>query len=426
MPKILMMTTDQMIDRRILLESDALAEDGWEVMILATAGARPDHSRVVTTAAHRERVLPTPNKATALFSVYRLLRRRVSMNGALARRLKSLVWRRLMSPDEFARRLMLPSALDYRSDVVVAHDLPILPAAAEAAKHHGAKLVYDSHELYCEQEFEPPLQRMWRAIERRSIGACDCVITVNPSIAGELKTRYALPRVDVVANAERTEGPPPVKGGLFHQAFGLNASAVIVLFQGGLLAGRNLEMLVDAMARVNAPQVHLVFLGDGALARPLSRRATARGVAARVHFHGAVAQSDLLHYTASADLGVIPYQATCLNNLYCTPNKLFEYIAAAVPMLATDLPEMRRLIAGNDIGLMIDTGSPDALARAVDHVVSDTALLARFRANLKDVRARVNWAEESKTLVEIFRRLKPAPGSQPSAHSSSTSSASSR
>src|SRR5581483_7458880 len=81
---------------------------------------------------------------------------------------------------------------------IMAHDLPVLPAAVAAAKHHGARLVYDSHELYCEQEFEPQLQRMWSAIERRVIGACDTVITVNRSIAGELKRRYDLRNVDVV------------------------------------------------------------------------------------------------------------------------------------------------------------------------------------------------------------------------------------
>ena len=47
---------------------------------------------------------------------------------------------------------------------------------------------------------------------------------------------------------------------------------------------------------------------------------------------------------------VVPYQATCLNNFICTPNKMFEYIAAGLPILANDLPEMRKFIAGYDIG----------------------------------------------------------------------------
>jgi glycosyltransferase involved in cell wall biosynthesis len=406
MPKILMLTTDQVVDRRILLEADALAADGWEVTILAIPGCGPDHPRVVRIAAdYPSGIL---QKEMTILSVYRFLRRWVSMNGAFGQRLKSFIWRHLISPDRFMRRLMLPGALHYRSDVVVAHDLPILPTAAEAAMCHGAKLVYDSHEFYCEQGFEPRLQRMWSAIERRFISACDAVITVNPSIARELMNRYELPQVHVVQNAELAEGPAPVKGALLHEVFGLDKAAIIVLFQGGVLAGRNLETLVDAVAFVKTPEVHLVFLGDGALTRKLSRRAGALGLASRVHFHPAVAQRDLLRYTASADLGVIPYQATCLNNLYSTPNKLFEYVAAAVPMLATDLPELRRLVADNDIGLMIDTSSPRLIADAIDSVVSARAYLERFRANLSAVRNRLNWTEESKILVEIFRQFKTA------------------
>jgi glycosyltransferase involved in cell wall biosynthesis len=405
MPKILMLTTDQAIDRRILLEADALTGDGWEVTILAMPGSGPDPPNVVRIGTNGR--VKSLQKEWTILALYRFARRLVSMNGAWAGRARSMVWRHWISPDEFARRLMLPEALRYPADVVVAHDLPILPTAVETAKYHGAKLVYDSHELYCEQEFEQPLQHMWSAVETRTIGACDAVITVNPSIARELTTRYGPARVEVVQNAERADGPAPAKGRLFHQAFGLDAAAVVVLFQGGLIAGRNLETLVDAMAFVTTPAVHLVFLGNGALARRLSRRAKERKVNGRVHFHPSVAQDGLLRYTASADVGVIPYQPTCLNNLYCTPNKLFEYIAAAVPIIASDLPELRRLVAGNDIGLMIDTSSPAAIAHAIDNLTADVVRLGRLRANIEEARKRLNWAAESKTLVDIFRRLKP-------------------
>ncbi len=406
MPRILMLTTDQAIDRRILLEADALEDDGWEVTILAMPGTAPTDARVVRVAAHG-----WPDAARREWTIlhgYRFARKFIAMNGPWMSRLRSVVWRHLIGPDEFARRLMLPDALRRPADVVVAHDLPILLTAAQAAAHHSAKLVYDSHELYCEQGFEPRLQRMWSDIERRTIGRCDAVITVNPSIARELEQRYGLVGVGVVQNAERVAGPIPPKGRLFHEAFNLEAAARIVLFQGGVLAGRNLETLVDAMACVTAPAVDLVFLGDGAWTRRLARRAAAAGVAHRVHFHPAVPQADLLRYTASADLGIIPYQATCLNNLYCTPNKLFEYVAAAVPMLASDLPELRRLVVGYDIGLTLDTGSPGTIARALDDLAADDARLDQMRVKVIEARRRLNWAEESKILVDIFCRLKPA------------------
>jgi hypothetical protein len=104
MQKILMMTTDQMIDRRILLESDALVADGWELTILAMPGAAPDHPRVVRAQARHS--VSLRNRETAILSAYQSLRRHVSLNGALARRMKSFVWLNLISPHEFARQVM--------------------------------------------------------------------------------------------------------------------------------------------------------------------------------------------------------------------------------------------------------------------------------------------------------------------------------
>ena len=79
-----------------------------------------------------------------------------------------------------------------------------------------------------------------------------------------------------------------------------------------------------------------------------------------------------------------------------------------VPVLASDLPELRRLVIGNQIGLTIDTASPQAIARAIDDLAADGEKLARLRAKVIEARRRLNWAEESKILVELFRELRPA------------------
>jgi glycosyltransferase involved in cell wall biosynthesis len=212
--------------------------------------------------------------------------------------------------------------------------------------------------------------------------------------------------VHTVHNAERAYVGSTDKR-LFHRVFGLEPAAFILLFQGGTLAGRNLETLVDAMAHVRNPAIHLVFLGDGPLQGRLARRAHAAGIAERVHFHAAVPWSELLAYTASADVGIIPYQPTCLNNLYSTPNKLFEFAAAGLPMIATDLPELRRLIVENGMGLVTDTASPGNLAHIVDALAADATKLAGFRAGVAVARQRLDWDQEAKILMEVYRGLNP-------------------
>jgi glycosyltransferase involved in cell wall biosynthesis len=406
MPKALMLTTDQVIDRRILLEADALEADGWSVTILAMPGRKQTADPRVVQIGGASARRSTPGIAFPILRAYHDLRRRIPANAPWMSRIKSLIWHGFLRPDMVLRSVMLPSALDHPADVVVAHDLPLLPAAVAVAKAHGAKLVYDSHELYCEQGFTPRVHRMWSKIERAHIGQCDAIITVNRSIAGELERRYGAAPVHVVQNAERGDGPAPEKGRLLHEAFGLPSSAAVVLFQGGLLPGRHLEALVDAMALVRAPSAHLVFLGDGPMVKKLRRRAERAGVGKRIHFHGAVPQHELLRFTASADLGLIPYQATCLNNLYCTPNKLFEYIAAGVPIVASDLPELRRVIGDNGIGLIIDAGSPETFARAIDLLIPDPGKLQDLRERVLAVSRRLNWEQESKVLLQVFDGLR--------------------
>ena len=152
----------------------------------------------------------------------------------------------------------------------VAHDLPMLPAACKAAKRCGAKLVYDSHELYGEQELSGWEKRRWNEIEAKYIKNCDCVIAINPSIAEEFKRRYGVNNVDVIYNAEQTVSIPDNRK-LFHKIFHLPETSKILLYQGGLSANRHIETLVESIRYVQNLALHLVILGDGPLRRKLDK-----------------------------------------------------------------------------------------------------------------------------------------------------------
>jgi glycosyltransferase involved in cell wall biosynthesis len=152
--------------------------------------------------------------------------------------------------------------------------------------------------------------------------------------------------------------------------------------------------------------VVLVVLGDGLLLSYLQKIAQKKELRGRVYFHAAVPQNELLALTAAADVGIIPYQATCLNNLYCTPNKLFEFIAAGLPILATDLPEIRRLVEGQQIGIVGDTSSPQKLAVLMDDFFSEKQRFTTWKAHVSVVRHLICWEQEEKKLLEIYGALR--------------------
>ncbi len=400
-PQIVMLTNDRRIDRRILLEADSLEAAGWDVVIIAMTPDAPiarDDPRVVRLGAGTA-------GQSALLSGYRGARALLPMNSKLMRFAKAFAWRFLADQEKFWVDLYLPTARQYVPRIFLAHDLPMLPVAAAAAKATGALYAYDSHELFAEQGFSARERDRWIGIERKHINGATVVTTVNESIADLLSNRYGVNDVTPILNAEHPfsgrENPR-----LFHQNLHLPHTARVLLYQGGLVATRNLETIVDAMALVEDESIVLVMLGDGQLRQTLESRASRAGLAHRVRILDAVPQDQLLAWSASADVGLIPYVADCLNTYYCTPNKLFEFIAAGLPILASDLPELRRFVTGNAIGLNADLTSPEAMAAAISSMFSDASRLQHFRESVLSARQEISWEREGARLAALYEPLR--------------------
>lgn len=399
-----MLTTDRQIDRRTLQQADSLEKAGWVVSILAMPediASSKDDPRVVRVQLKKQTL---GLKRFSLLSLYRTIRRHLPMNGHLMRFLRRILWSYVVNPEAFYSDLFADELKRFTPHVVMAIDLPILSAAALHARRCGAKLVYDSHELYSEQEFSTHEKRRWKAIEEKFIHQCDAVITVNQSIASKLQSRYGMNLVHVIYNAINSTGVVQ-KNKLFHQAFGLPLERKILLFQGGLSKGRHLETLVQAMKYINNPCIDLVILGDGQVRKALERRALSLRIKHRVYFLPAVPQDQLLEYTQSADVGVIPYQATCLNNLYCTPNKLFEFIAAGIPIMGSSLPEINHIVLKHQLGLTGKMSSSDELAHLIDEVFRNEEQLEAWKKNSLMAQQQFSWRHEEQKLLQIFRNL---------------------
>jgi glycosyltransferase involved in cell wall biosynthesis len=396
--RIVMLTHDVRIDRRILLQAEALIADGWTLLVVAmpTVGDEPDPEwvrRIPATEHGRNR---------ALLAAYAACRRLLPMNGVAMRWMKAFAWAWVVDPETFFLRSFEPVLRDAAADVIVVHDLPMLPVGVRLAERSGAALVFDSHELWCEQNFPHSWRDSWQQVERRHIGRCDAVLTVNHSIAAELRRRYDLGEVKVITNAAPE---PPAMLRSLRDRCGVPSGGRVLLYQGSLSAGRQLPECVEAMHRLEARDVHLVMLGDGALRSRLQRLARVGSARGRIHILPAVPQQELLAWTASADAGLVPYVADCMNSELCTPNKLFEFIAAGLPILASDLPELRAIIAGHGFGMVSEFGSPRQIARSIDEFMADSTRLAAWQTAVVSGRLKFGWSVQAERLRYIFRRF---------------------
>ncbi|MGH2945011.1 MAG: glycosyltransferase [Solirubrobacteraceae bacterium] len=308
-------------------------------------------------------------------------------------------WVRRMLPFHAYRAAFLATfvarVVALRPDVVHAHDAAMLLAGLIGARLTGALLVYDSHELATGVPYRSGgWERFVGAIERVAVPRCAAVITVSEGIADRVQERYGLARRPaVVRNVCALPVSPPT--GELRARLGIG-DAPLVLHQGAVAPDRGCEVLIRAMAEV--PDAHLVFLGDeGEPGFTTRLREIADG---RVHFHPGVPVERLLALTAEADVGVSLLQDMCENHRLALPNKVFEYLAAGVPVVVSDLPEMRRLVEAHGVGSIAAPSRPTAVASALRTAMNGAAA-ARVPAAAREL----SWARERHRLEQVYAAL---------------------
>ncbi len=438
MARVLMLCHDQHLDRRVIAQAQTLIEHGHSIRLLAlsfdpASSEEETAEGIQLTRIGLSHIIPENRIYTSYMArqhaLNNLLNRtanrypaatpglqrgfqvgsRVNWETYRALLLMKYRNRRMHDPLPF-RQAFFSHGEKFVSDVVHVHDLPALEAGVQLATQWRVPLVYDAHELYPEQRaFSRQQRRICFDAESRLIKKANLVFAVNHSIAQEMSKRYGIAEPEVLLNAvDRPDtfdqfGPFD----LLRSKLGLSPGRKILLFQGGYSRNRNLENLIEAFCFVLTDDVDLVMLGFGDLEDELKRLAEARGLLGRrVFFLPAVPQSELLQHSASADMGIIPYPHVDLNSFYCTPNKLFEFIQAELPILANDSPELNRFVSANGFGLTQSMTSPVTIADAIDRAFflshSDAS---DWKRALAAKRAGLTWKAQATRFYEAYQSV---------------------
>lgn len=436
MAKILMLCHDQHLDRRVVAQAKTLIDQGHKVRLLALSFESstseeitpegieltriglshivPENPTYMRYMAWQHRLNDLLNilanrypHSTWTFQKGFNLASRINWQGYRAMLLLRYHNLKMHDPLPF-RQAFVSHGLNFPCDLVQVHDLPALQAGVELARTWQVPLAYDAHELYPEQcSFSKQQRHICSAAENEHIQHIDLVFAVNESIAEEIATRYRIPKPVVITNAidPLPDFDPAARYDLLREKLGLSSDRRILLFQGGFAPHRNLEHLVTAMAYVKSEDIDLVIMGFGDYGKTLKKIAQKRGLLGkRIYFLPAVPQSELLQHSASADLGIIPYPHVDLNSYYCTPNKLFEFIQAGLPILANDSPELRRFVVNEGFGMVHEMSTPRHIAQAIDKAFSRLPS-ASWRHQLIEQRQRFTWYHQSHTYLDAMQKL---------------------
>ena len=286
-----------------------------------------------------------------------------------------------------------------------------IPIALRLARRDRAKVVYDARDIYLDAanlaRMRGPMRWFIARAERGWARKADRVVTVNRPYAEVMASRFGVPEPLIVMNCAYRFTPPEPRAHRIHEALGLDPATKVVLYQGGFSRDRGIEQLVTAIPAI--PGATLVLMGYGVLLEQLKAEEARSGGLVRIL--PAVPPTELLAWVASADVVVMPIQPTTLNHRLTTPNKLFEAMAAGVPMVASDLVGMAPFVLETGSGALCDPEDPASIASAVRRILeAPSAERAAYRARaLAAAHDRYNWETQVAILFEEYGRLTGKP-----------------
>lgn len=293
--------------------------------------------------------------------------------------------------------------LFHHFDLFVANDLDTLLPNLLISKLKRKRIIYDSHEYFCGElsiADRPFIKHVWLSIEKFCFPKLKDVITVSQSIVEQYEKEYGI-RPHLVRNIPPKATPPVTED---RKSMQLPIDKTVVILQGnGLNEGRGGEELVEAMPWVDEKAV-LLIVGNGTVIPQLKKRVKELGLENRVTFVPRVTPEKLFNYTYLSDIGIALDRDLSLNLRFSLPNKLFEYIKAGTPIVASNLIERARIIRQYNVGLIVEDFQPENIAKKINQLVNDKQLYEEMKANCEVAAEELCWENEEKVLEKIYLR----------------------
>ncbi|MGP8214297.1 MAG: glycosyltransferase [Bacteroidia bacterium] len=290
-----------------------------------------------------------------------------------------------------------------KADLLFSNDLDTLMPNYIISGLKKIPLIYDSHEYFTgvpELQSHPGKEKIWKRVEKTIIPNLKYMFTVNESIAGLYKSEFGID-VKVMRNLPLKRELPV---NISRRELDLPENKNIILLQGaGINVDRGVEEAVEAMKYLD--NCLLLIIGGGDAIDELKENVKKLELGDKVRFMPKVPFEILMQYTIHADIGLTLDKDTNINYRYSLPNKVFDYIHAGVPVLASPLIEIKKIIEGYRVGECIESHDPEHIAGKIRAMLADKVKLAMYKQNTIKAREALCWENEKKVLTETIKSL---------------------
>jgi len=239
-------------------------------------------------------------------------------------------------------------------------------------------------------------------VEKKIMPSVSTVFTVNESLARIISEQHRIPRPTILFNCPARQ--EVMRSDRLRKLLSIPPGRKVILYQGGLQRGRGIFISLKVIKRIH--NIALVFLGNGDLRNEIAREINDEQLSGRAYLLNAFPVNELLQYTASADIGLCLIENFGASYYHSLPNKLFEYVAAGVPVVACNFPEIKHFVESNKVGLVVDPNNEEEIAAAIQCLLTDSDLYNSLVSNCKEAAKHCTWENEGAKLVAAMENLK--------------------
>lgn len=368
---VVLVSNDLTHDQRVNKTCQTLEKEGWEIFLVGRM--LPDSSSLQTRRLHHRFQLPFHRGAGFYVSLQ-----------------CALLWKLLWLP----------------YDAIWANDLDTLLPASFMSFLRNKPLVYDSHEFFTEAAGltgRPFQRKVWLTLERSLFPRIKSIITVNDAIADAYRDRYpsSVSKRPLVVRNMPIAQPKQERDDSVWNEYGIPCQRPMLILQGAFLdKDRGVREAVSAIRSI--PKGTLVVIGAGEEFEWAQQQVQLDCFQGRLFCLPKLSFEALRRLTASADVGLSLDRGVHGNYWMSLPNKLFDYIHAGIPVIASPMPEVKRVVENWKVGEIIENHEPESIAKALEKVLQTThsGWADRCELAVKDL----HWGAEEPKILEALRK----------------------
>ena len=291
-----------------------------------------------------------------------------------------------------------------KKTILLANDLDSLLPFYLVSKLYRLPLVFDSHEIFSELPSltdRPKTKKVWKTLERFLIPKIKHFYTVSDGYANWFKKEYGA-NPAVIRNVPNRTKLNDKQDFIFFRLPPNPNNEKIVMYQGAINMSRGIDKMIEAFQYIDNCQFWIA--GDGPKKTEYEQMVKDLNLTNRIHFLGNIPPKTLKTITPLAEIGMSMEEDLGLSYRYALPNKLFDFMQAGIPILGTNLPEIKKTIEEYKVGKVIDNHNPKNIANKLQEILNEGK--KTYKINLQEAAKELCWENEENKLKLIFEQIK--------------------